>query len=110
MFVFIYMILSILLGVSAIFSGSLYAGISGIIGPMMCWFAVSGLKGSLMVGTSSQKLWGIISAIVFIGIGIGIVYDSGFWVKIYGVSFRGITWCLIGLVVGWISTTRQHTQ
>ncbi len=110
MLVYIYMVLSVILGVSAMFSGAIYAGISGIIGPMLCWFAVSGLKGSLMVGTSSQKLWGAIAAIFFIAIGIGIVYDSGFWIKMYGISFRGVTWCLIGLVVGWISTTRQHAQ
>jgi hypothetical protein len=32
MLVYIYMVLSIILGVSAMFSGAIYAGISGIIG------------------------------------------------------------------------------
>ncbi len=60
MLISIYMLLTLVTGVSALWSGAIYAGIAGIVGPTLCWFATSGLKGSLMVGTPQQKVagWG----------------------------------------------------
>jgi len=106
--VYIYMLLTLAMGVSALWKGAIYPGIAGIVGPTLCWFAASGLKGSLMVGTSPQKLAGLGSAIVFVAVGVGIVYHSGYWVGLFSYEFTGVTWCLVGLVAGWISTTRQH--
>ena len=88
--------------------GSIYPGIAGIVGPTFCWFAASGLKGSLMVGTSSQKLAGFGAALALITVGIGIVYHSGYWIGLFGFEFTGTTWCLVGFIAGWITTTRQH--
>jgi hypothetical protein len=110
MLVYIYMLLTLLMGVSALWEGALYAGIAGIVGPSLCWFAASGLKGSLLVGTFAQKLAGFGAAIAFVTIGIGIVYHSGYWVGVFGHKFSGVTWCLVGLVAGWISTKRQHAE
>jgi hypothetical protein len=104
----IYMILTLVMGASALFKGAAYAGIAGIVGPTLCWFAASGLKGSLMVGTVKQKLGGIGAAIVFLAIGLGLVYHSGFWVGLFGREFSGITWCVVGFTTGWISTSRRH--
>ena len=56
MLLYTYMLLTVLMGISALSKGAIYPGIAGIVGPTLCWFAASGLKGSLMVGTSSQKL------------------------------------------------------
>lgn len=106
--IFIYMLLTVAMGISALVKGAIYPGIAGIVGPTLCWFAASGLKGSLMVGTSRQKLVGLGAAIAFVAIGIGIVYHSGYWVGLFGYEFTGVTWCVVGLVAGWITTTRQH--
>ncbi len=108
MLLYIYMLLTVVMGVSALSKGAIYPGIAGIVGPTLCWFAASGLKGSLMVGTSSQKFGGLGAAIAFVAVGLGIVYHSGYWVGLFGYQFTGVTWCVVGLVVGWISTTRQH--
>jgi hypothetical protein len=106
--VYIYMMLTLVMGISALWEGAIYPGIAGIVGPTLCWFATSGLKGSLMVGTSAQKFGGLGAAIAFVAVGLGIVYHSGYWVGIFGYEFSGVTWCLVGLVAGWISTSRQH--
>jgi hypothetical protein len=108
--IFIYIALTVAMGISALVKGAIYAGIAGIVGPTLCWFAASGLKGSLMVGTSRPKLVGLGAAIAFVAIGIGIVYHSGYWVGLFGYEFTGATWCVVGLVAGWISTTRQHAD
>jgi len=108
MLIYIYMLLTLAMGVSALWKGAIYPGIAGIVGPTLCWFAASGLKGSLLVGTWSQKLAGLGAAIAFVVVGMGIVYHSGYWVGLFGYEFTGVAWCLAGLVAGWISTTRQH--
>lgn len=108
MLVYIYMLLTLAMGISALWKGAVYPGIAGIVGPTLCWFAASGLKGSLLVGSSSQKLAGLAAAIAFVAIGTGMVYHSGYWVGLFGYEFTGVTWCLVGLVAGWISTNRQH--
>ena len=105
---YIYILLTLVMGGSALWKGAIYPGIAGIVGPTLCWFAASGFKGSLMVGTPSQKFGGLAAAIVFAAVGLGIVYHSGYWVGLFGYEFVGVTWCLLGLVAGWISTTRQH--
>ena len=108
MLVYIYMLLTLAMGVSAFWKGAVYPGIAGVVGPTLCWFAASGLKGSLFVGSSSQKFAGLAAAIAFVAIGTGMVYHSGYWVGLFGYAFAGVIWCLVGLVAGWISTTRQH--
>ena len=105
---YIYMLMSVLMGIAAMFKGALYAGITGIVGPLLSWWAAAGLKGSLMVGTRSQKLWGLVSAIVFVVIGFGLVFHSGYWVSIFGLGLGGVTWCAIGLVVGYLAAKREH--
>src|SRR2546425_13223215 len=110
MLVYIYMVLTVVMGISALVKGATYPGIAGIVGPTLCWFAASGLKGSLMVGTTGQKLGGLAAAIVFTAAGIGLVYHSGYWVGLFGYDLTGVTWCVIGLVAGWISTSRKHAE
>jgi hypothetical protein len=53
---YIYIALTLVMGISALAKGAIYPGIAGIVGPTLCWFAASGLKGSFMVGSSRQKL------------------------------------------------------
>jgi hypothetical protein len=108
MLLYIYMLLTVAMGISALWKGAIYPGIAGIVGPTLCWFAASGFKGSLMVGTSSQKFGGLGAAIAFVAVGLGIVYHSGYWVRLFGYEFTGVAWCIVGLAAGWISTTRQH--
>lgn len=106
MLVYIYMLLTLAMGISALWKGAVYPGIAGIVGPTLCWFAASGLKGSLMVGTWSQKLAGLGLGIAFVAAAVGIVYHAGYRVGLFDLEFTGVTWCLVGLVAGWMSTTR----
>src|SRR5262245_29435870 len=108
MLIYVYMLLTVIMGLSALFKGAIYPGIAGVVGPMLCWWAASGFKGSLIIGTSSQKLGGLIGATVYVAVGIGIVNHSGYWVWLFGYGFTGVTWCLVGLAAGWFGTTRRH--
>ncbi len=108
MLMYIYILLTLTTGISALVKGSTYAGIAGIIGPTLCCFAASGLRGSLLVGDTSQKQAGVGMAVLLAAVGMGIVYHSGFWVGLFGYPLSGIEWCVVGLVAGWVSTTKQH--
>ena len=105
---YIYILLTVAMGIAAIFKAAVYPGIAGLIGPTMCWFAGSGLKGSLLVGTGSQKLGGLATAIVFLVIGFGVVYHSGYWASILGYDLTGVAWCAIGLVAGFLFTKKTY--
>lgn len=105
---YIYMVLTAIMGIAAIVKGAIYPGIAGLIGPTMCWFAGSGLKGSLLDGTGSQKLGGLAAAIVFLIIGFGVVYHSGYWVSIFGYELAGIAWSAIGLAAGFLFTSKKQ--
>ncbi|THJ20411.1 MAG: hypothetical protein CAF44_012310 [Nitrospira sp. CG24D] len=110
MLIYTYILLTLMMGGSALWNGAVYAGVAGIVGATMCWFAASGLKGSLMVGTRPQKIAGFAAAVLFIVIGMGVVYHSGFWIGFFGYEFSGVIWCLIGLAAGWIATKRRHAE
>jgi hypothetical protein len=108
--IYIYTLVALVTGGLALWNGAIYAGVAGIVGPIMCWSATSGLKGSLLVGTRPQRLAGSVAALLLAAVGMGIVYHSGFWVGFFGYKFSGVTWCLVGLVVGWIATKRRHAE
>jgi hypothetical protein len=101
-----YMLLTLAMAGSALWKGAIYPGIAGLVGPTLCLFAASGLKGSFMVGTSREKLAGVTGAIACVA--VGIIYHSGYSIGLFGYEFTGVTWCLVGLVVGWIGTSRRH--
>lgn len=105
---YIYVVLVVVTGIGALAKGAIYPGIAGIVGPMLCWWAGSGLKGSLLVGTHSQRIGGLAAAIVFVVVGCGIVYHSGYWVSLFGYELLGTTWSLIGLALGYMATRRKH--
>lgn len=44
MLIYIYMLLTLAMGASALWKGAIYPGIAGIIGLTLCWFAASGLR------------------------------------------------------------------
>jgi hypothetical protein len=97
------------MGSSSRSKGAIYAGIAGIVGPTLCWYPASGLKGSLMVGDLSQKFGGLAMAILFVAVSLGIVYHSGYRIGLWGHPFSGVTWSVVGFIVGWLAaTSRRH--
>lgn len=107
---YVYFLLTLITGGSALLNGAIYAGVAGVVGPTLCWVGASGLKGSLMVGTRSQKRAGFVLALISVTIGVGLVYHSGFWLGFFGHTLSGVLWCVVGIVVGWVSTARRHAE
>jgi hypothetical protein len=106
--IYAYMVLTLLAGLLAIWRDGALAGIAGIIGPTLCWFAASGLKGSLLMGDSQQKLGGLGGAVATVAAGAGMVYYTGYLVEIWSLAIDGVIWCVVGFITSWISTTRSQ--
>jgi len=105
---YVYLALTVLAGLLAIWRGGVLAGIAGIIGPALCWVAASNLKGSRLMGDSQQKLGGLCGAIATVAAGAGMVYYTGYLVELWSLAIDGVIWCVVGFITGWISTTRSQ--
>jgi hypothetical protein len=112
MILFLFSVLTFILGVKSMFTGGFYLGFAMLVGPALCVWAGSGLKGSIIGGLRdrqfTQVLVGLIGAVLFVGGGILLAWHSGFWVGLFGLTISGPYWCLIGLAIGWFSTQSQH--
>jgi hypothetical protein len=97
------------MGVSALYRGSVYAGLAGIACPVLCWFAGSGLKDLLLAPAPVQRLRRLLAAITSAGVGIWVVSQSDYRVQIFGYEMSGITWCAVGVVLGYIRAREVNT-
>ena len=88
---YIYIFISVVLGIAALVRGEVAIGIVGILGPNLCWFAGSGIRGSLMVGTRLQIVTGFILGVVCISISLYLAYYFEFKLKFFGYIIPG-TW------------------
>lgn len=104
---YIYLLMTVLMGIGVMFKAAVYPGIAGIVGPLLCWWAAAGLTGSLLVGTRSQKLWGLVDAIVFAAVGFGLVYHSGYGVRLFSLELTGVEWCVVGVGIGYLGGKRE---
>ncbi len=107
MLVYIYLLLTLAMGITLLSHGAIYPGVAGISGPTLCWVAACGLKGGFTTEALPRKLteWG--AAITCVAVGIGMVVHSGYKLEVFGVEVTGVTWCLAGLVAGWLSRPRE---
>lgn len=107
---YIYGLVVVITGLAAIFKGATFAGITGLIGPALCWFGGCGMYGSFAVGTAGQKIAGLVMGLACLLIGLGLLAWSGFWVTIYAVEIGGVTWGIIGFVIGLVATPRSAAE
>lgn len=107
---YIYILVSVLTSIVAFTRGELSVGLVGLLAPNLCWFAGSGIRGSLMVGTRSQILAGCAMGVASIAIAIGLSAYFGYALVFVGYKVAGIYWCCLGLVVGWLAVTRRDAE
>lgn len=103
-----YMLVTV--GVSAVlFFGAQWSlGLTLLLGSILGFWSTSGAKGSLLVGTPTQRRTGVISGIIFLVVAIALVTWSGVRVIFSGYSIDGIWWVVIGAAIGWLATNQRH--
>jgi hypothetical protein len=108
---YIYGLLVLVTAGSALLTAGLtFPGIAGLAGPALCFWSGSGVKGSLLVGTRSQKIGGLVAGAVFLAAGLAMLYFSGYWVRLWSVELDGVTWGVIGAVLAFIFTPRSMAE
>jgi hypothetical protein len=109
---FIYLLISVIWGGLDLLTGQIYVGIASIVAPALCVFGASGLKGSLIGSLVTRErhhlVIGILGSLIFVGGGLTLASHSEFDFSIFGVTIRGIYWCIAGVFLGWGLTTRRH--
>jgi hypothetical protein len=103
----VYIFISLICGIDAWRNAGWFVGVSALLAPMLAWWAGSGFRGSLLVGDKTQKIAGLLMAIIFLGVAHWLANESGFIVGLFGISFGGGVWYLIGAVIGFIATNKK---
>ena len=105
--IFLFIVLVIITGASALIKGAVWAGLAGLVGPLLCLFAGGGVRGSFLVGTRDQKIGGLIAGAVCFAVGMAMLYATGFSVRLFALELTGIEWGAVGAGVGLLFTTRS---
>ena len=103
---FIYLILTIIAAIGAFGSGT-WLAISGILGPFMCWWAGSGTRGMFF---HHRYLAGLIVGALTFALGVFLIDNSGYQIKIGTIWLMGYEWCIVGFLVGFVATSRKDAE
>ena len=106
-FIIAYFIIVAVTGFSSVGNVSWDVAASGFICPLLALFAGSGLRGSLY-GDKGQKIGGIVMACILFAISSYWISNTGFYVSLFNVTIGGGLWVIIGLLVGFIFTTKKY--
>lgn len=102
--VYVYMLVALVTGVSAMLKGAFWPGLVGALAPIECVLAAGGVRGSLAVGTRSQKIGGLIAGTIGLAIGLVLLYVTGYHVILFGLDLTGAVWGAIGALLGLVFT------
>lgn len=103
-----YLVATVALGAYALSIGAPPSlPITAMVGSTLCAFAAFKLRDLLTSGTLSQNLQTTGMAVVAFAVGIVLAHRAHYWVVIQGHPLRGLTWCVIGIVVGLLSTPQR---
>ena len=106
---FAYLIASLFAGVDGWRNAGWFVGVAGIVAPVLgCWAGI-GLRGSIIAGSRSQWIFGIVMAIIFLGIADWLMATSGYRVRLFGMSIGGGIWYMLGAFIGFLATSRKDT-
>ena len=83
--------------------------ISGIVAPILAWWAGTGLKGSFHVGTPAQKKAGVFMAILFSAISFYWINSTGYSIS-GDISLTGTQLLIVAFVLGFFGTTREISE
>jgi hypothetical protein len=105
---FAYLIVSLFAGVSGWINAGWFIGVAGIAAPLLATWAGSGLRGSMISGERSQKMFGVVMAVIFMGIAHWLVATTDYRVGLFGVSIGGGVWYVLGAIFGFLATSSKH--
>jgi hypothetical protein len=105
--IFVYVILSLVLAISAGAHAGLMVGLAFAGGSVLGISAGGGLRASLL-GSTSQKVWGSVIALLVLALGLWI--GTHFAAQFFGYNVSGPVWVLVGAAVVFAFIDKKSLQ
>lgn len=106
---FAYLLVTLIVGFSAFSDTSFGISVSLILSPLIAWFGGSGLRGCFNIGNKNQIIIGIVLGIICCLISYFWISSTNYVIQIFGYTFSGVEWIIIGFLVGFIFSTKKHS-
>lgn len=91
-------------------NSSFNSSISGIVAPILVWFAGTGLRASFNGYKNSQKQASIFMAVIILALSYLWINASGYWYILNGIEISGKNLLVISFFIGFLSTTKTISQ
>jgi hypothetical protein len=105
--IFVYVIASLVLSISAGATGGIMVGIAFAVGSVLAVAVGGGMRASLL-GPTKQKVWGsVIAALILV---LALWLGTHFSATLFGVYVSGPVWVVIGAVVCFLFVDKKTLQ
>jgi len=89
---------------------SVNTSISGIVAPILAWFAGTGLRASFNRENNNQKKSSIFMAIILLSISYLWISSTGYWYIANEIEISGKNLLVISFFIGFLSTTKTLSE
>ena len=107
---FIYIGLVIYGSVLTFSDTSVNTSISGIVAPILAWFAGTGLRAALNSENNNQKKGSIFMAVIVLAISYLWINSTGYWFVANEIEISGKNLLVISFLIGFFCTTKKITN
>ena len=106
---FIYIGLVIYGSVLTFSDTSVNTSISGIVGPILAWFAGTGLRASFN-SDNKQTKGSIFMAVILLATSYLWINSTGYWYVAHAIEISGKNLLIISFFIGFLSTTKSISE
>ena len=89
---------------------SINTSVSGIIAPILAWFAGTGLRASFNSENNNQKKGSIFMAIIVLAISYLWINSTNYWYVAHAIEISGKNLLIISFFIGFFCTTKKITN
>ena len=89
---------------------SINTSVSGIIAPILAWFAGTGLRASFNSENNIQKKGSIFMAVIILVISYLWINSTGYWFVAHAIEISGKNLLIISFFIGFLSTTKPISE
>ena len=89
---------------------SINTSMSGIVAPILAWFAGTGLRASFNSENNNQKKGSIFMAVIILVISYLWINSTGYWFVAHVIEISGKNLLIISFFIGFLSTTKSISE
>ena len=86
---------------------SINTSMSGIVAPILAWFAGTGLRASFNSEDNNKKKGSIFMTVIFLAISYLWVNSTGYWFVVHAIEISGKNLLIISFFIGFLGTTKS---